>query len=482
MTAVRPRLATAHVVGAMIALAVLLVALSPLYGYHRDELYFRMLPPAWGYTDQPPLMPLLAHIVTALFGDSVVALRVVALVCAVASLPLLALVTREVGGGRLAQAFTVWGMAGATMTLLFGHLLLTASLDLVVWPSALLFAIRALLRGAGAWWLAAGAVVGASTFNKLLVAVLMAGIALGLALCGPWRWFRSGWLYGGVALAMLIAVPNIVYQATHGWPQLAMGAALGQHNAGEVRVMMWPFLVLLPGPILAVFWIVAIVAILRRRSWRPLRLLVVTFAVVVAFVFAAGTQFYYTAGILAVLTAVGAVPVADWARTRGRRIAVGVLLGVNALGCAATSLPLVPATWFGASGLASVNSATADTVGWERYVQQISDVAKTARADAVIASNYGEAGAIDRFAPDLPVYSGHNALWDLGPPGDDATTVVIVGGQYERVRDLFDSCRVEDGLDNGVGVETEEEGEPIAVCSGPIEPWRAMWEEFRHLD
>ncbi|HIZ34379.1 MAG TPA: hypothetical protein H9815_01270, partial [Candidatus Ruania gallistercoris] len=86
---VRERFARAPVLGAMLALAVVLAVLAPHYGYHRDELYFRMLPADWGYTDQPFLTPLLARTAIALLGDSVVALRVVALLCAVASLPVL---------------------------------------------------------------------------------------------------------------------------------------------------------------------------------------------------------------------------------------------------------------------------------------------------------------------------------------------------------------------------------------------------------
>lgn len=479
----RHPLAVGHVISATAALVVVLAVLAPLYGYHRDELYFRMLPPAWGYTDQPPLVPLLAQGLIGLFGDSVVSLRIGALVCAAASIPLLALITREVGGSRLAQAFTAWGMAGATLTLVFGHMLLTSSIDLVVWPAALLFAIRAVLRDDGRWWLAAGAVIGASTFNKLLVAILMVGIALGLAICGPRGWFRSGWLWGGVALAGLLALPNVIYQVANGWPQLAMGAALSENNAEEVRVMMWLFLVLLVGPVLAVFWVLAVIGLFRRPEWRPLRFLAVTLGVVVLFVFAAGTQFYYTAGVLAVLTAMGSVLVADWARTRGRRVTVALLLGINAVGCAVVSLPLLPVQAFGASGLAEINSAAGDQVGWERYVEQVSDAASDVDADVVIASNYGEAGALDRFGSGLPpVVSGHNALWHLDSPPEDASTVVIVGGQGFRAMDWFDSCETVDELGNGVGVDNEEEGMPILVCSGPVEPWSTLWERFRHLD
>ncbi len=483
MVVERARFAAGHVVGAMVVLAIVLGVLAPLYGYHRDELYFRMLPLAWGYTDQPPLTPLLAEIAAAAFGDSVVAVRIVALLCAVGSLPLLTLVTREAGGSRLAQAFTAWGMAGATLTLLFGHVLLTSSVDLLIWPAALLFAMRAVLREDGRWWLASGAVIGLGSFNKLLVVVLMLGIAIGLAVLGPRKWFASGWLWAGVALAALLAAPNIVYQAVSGWPQLAMGTALAENNADEVRVMMWPFLILLVGPVLAVFWVVAVIGLFRRATWKPLRFLAATLVVVIAFVFVAGTQFYYTAGVLGVMTALGSVIVAEWAATRRRRSLVVAGLALNAVGCAITSLPVLPVEWFGASGLANVNSASADQVGWERYVDQIEAVAAASDVDVIIASNYGEAGALDRFGVGLPpVVSGHNALWSLAAPPQEASTALIVGGQAEGSAKWFDSCELAGKLDNGVGVDNEEEGMPLLVCRGPVEPWSELWQRFRHLD
>ncbi|MEH0108946.1 glycosyltransferase family 39 protein [Tersicoccus sp. MR15.9] len=467
---------------AVLVLVVVLAVLAPWYGYHRDELYFRMLPLDWGYTDQPPLTPLLAHAAVHLLGDSVVALRVVPLLCAAGSLFLLALITREVGGDRRAQRFTAWAMAGATLTLLFGHVLLTASLDLVVWPAALLFAFRAVLRMDGRWWVAAGAVIGASTLNKVLVVVLMAGIAAGLAVVGPRRWFACRWMWAGVALAGVLAIPTVVYQIAHGWPQLAMGAALSQHNGAQVRILMWPMLVLLVGPVLAAVWILGLVGLFRRPGWRQLRWFGVTVAVVVAFVFIGGTQYYYTAGVLATLVAIGAVPVTAWARTRGRRWLVAGLLVVNAVGCALTSLPLLPMQVFGATGLAAINTAAGDQVGWETYAAQVSAASAATHADAVIASNYGEAGALNRFGRDLPpVVSGHNALGDDGGPPAGADTVVIVGSQGRRVANLFASCTQIATLDNRVGVKNEEQGQPITACRGPVAPWDRLWDRFRHL-
>ena len=479
----RERFARGPVIGALLTLAVLLAVLAPEYGYHRDELYFRMLPPDWGYLDQPFLTPWLARTAISLFGDSVGALRVVALLCAVASLPVLALITREVGGDRRAQALTAWGMAGATLTLQFGHVLLTASLDLVVWPAVLLLAIRAVLRADGRWWIAAGAVIGVSAANKLLVVILMIAIAVGLATVGPRSHFTSGRLWLGVALAGLLAVPSVVYQAVHGWPQLAMGEALREANSGEVRVMMWPMLVLLVGPVLAAFWVVAIVGLFRRPDWRPLRFLAVASALVVAFVFIGGAQFYYTAGMLGVLVAIGAAVVAPWMHSRARRRAMVALLVVNALGCAVAALPVLPVRAFGTSGLAAVNAAAADQVGWPQYAAQVRRAAALADAEVIITSNYGEAGALDRFGSGgVPVVSGHVQLWHLDRPADDAQTVVIVGGQSEWAPDWFDSCRSVAELGNGLGVDTEEEGEPVLVCTGPTEQWPQLWDRFRHLD
>lgn len=464
----------------MIALAAVLLVTASRYGYHRDELYFRMLPPAWGYVDQPPLTPLLARTASALVDAGPVGLRLVSLVCAVASIPLLVAITREVSGGRLAQIWTAWGLAGATLTLQFGHVLLTASLDLVVWPATVLFVLRAIGREQGRWWLAAGAVAGLSSYNKLLIPVLLAGIALGLAAFGPRHWFRSGWLWGGLAVAAALSLPNLVYQATNGWPQLAMGAALQAENAAEVRVMMWPFLILLVGPFLAVWWVAGVVWLLRDRTARPYRFLVVVLVTVVTFVFLAGAQFYYTAGILAVLTAIGAVPVASWASSRGRRWAVVALTAVNAAGCAVTTLPLAPLPSRVASVLAGVNSTVADQVGWETYVGQIQAAVEASQAQAVITSNYGEAGALEALGDlDVEIHSGHNALWELGGPEDGTDVVVLVGAQ--AMDQHFTSCEPAGELANGVEVENEEEGVAILVCEGPREPWSQLWPQLRHL-
>lgn len=474
----------------MAAVAVALTATSGRYGYHRDELYFRMLHPAWGYIDEPPLTPLLARAFNHVIADEVWAMRVPATLAAVAAVYVLALITRELGGGRAAQALCAWGYGFAALPLVMGHALLTSTIDLPVWPAVVLCVLRAQLRRQPRWWLAAGLVVGLSMYNKLLVAVLLVALGAGLALVGPRRLLWSKWVLGGIVLALVVGSPNLIYQATHHWPQLSMGRALSANNAGSVRIIMWPFLLIILGPPLVPIWIAGIVRLVRAPEWRAVRFVAAAFPVLLVLVFAMGAQFYYTFGLLAVLFAAGCVPTADWMVRRARRQFVVAGVALNAAVSLVLGLPLVPLSVLGSTPIPGINQVAQDSVGWPVYVRQVAAVftslpaADRART-AIVASNYGEAGAIDRYGARyrLPrADSGQNQLWYDARPPAGADSVVFVGGQYDDARRLFGSCAVAARLDNGVGVDNEEQGEPIAVCHHPIGGWATVWPDLRHED
>ena len=148
------------------------------------------------------------------------------------------------------------------------------------------------------------------------------------------------------SLALLVGAPNLLYQATHGWPQLAMGRALSAANGAEVRVLMWPFLALLLGPPLVPVWCAGWVALARRPEWRPVRFLAVSFPVLLVLCAVAGGQVYYPVGLLVVLFAAGCVPVADvLARAAGWwRPVVVAAVALNAVVSAVVALPLLPVT------------------------------------------------------------------------------------------------------------------------------------------
>jgi len=476
----------------MAVLAVVLTATSQGYGFHRDELYFRMLEPAWGYVDQPPLTPLLARLMTGI-ADEPWALRIPATTSVVVAVLVLALITREVGGGRYAQGLCAWATAFAAFPLLFGHVLLSASVDLVAWPLVCLFVLRAVLRADPRWWLAVGAVIGLATYNKLLVGMLIAGLAVGVLAAGPRRVLREPLLWAGALLAVAMAAPNLVYQVQNDWPQLAMGAALGESNGEEVRVLTVPFLLLMLGPPLVPVWVAGVIAPWRRGSpLRDVRFVTIALGVVTAATVAGGAQFYYPLGILAVVFAIGCRPVAEWASSRRRHLrwtVVVAAVAVNAAVSTVIALPVIPLGVLGSTPVPAVNEVVAESVGWPTYVSQIAAVVSAARDSGgdpvVVTSNYGEAGAIARYGPGRgidAVYSGHNHLWSTARPPDDATSAVFVGSMRPAVRDAFDGCRTATELDNGLGVQGEEQGAAVTLCTGLRIAWSDLWPSIAHLD
>lgn len=464
--------------------AVVLTVASVGYGFHRDELYFRMLEPAWGYLDQPPLTPWLARTLTSLVADEAWALRLPATLASAASVVLLGLIARELGGDRRAVALAAWGGAFAGLPLALGHVLLTSTIDLPVTLGVVLTALLA-LRGNPRWWLAAGALAGASTWNRLLMPLLLLGLVLGLAAFGPRAPLRTRWPWLAAVLAALIALPNLAFQWSNDWPQLAMGAALSESNGADVRASLPLIMLVAIGPPLVPVWVAGLVHVWRVPN---ARWLLAVAAVIVGFTVSSGAQPHYPVAILAVLYAAGCVPTSRWIGDRaGRRALVVVAITLNAVVSAVIALPLLPVTVLGRTPLPDLNVVAADQVGWPEHAARVAEVVRAADDPGlvVITSNYGEAGALARYGPALgvpPAHSGHNDLGTRPGPPEGARTVVFVGFQVRQVESEFASCEVVSRLDNGVGVSNEEQGAPVSLCVDPLVPWSTLWPRLAHLD
>ena len=487
----RPPLARGPVLAATVAAVIALSITSARYGYGRDELYFAMLPAQWGYVDQPPLTPLIAQFFSTVVADAVWAVRIPATAIMASSIVVVTEIARELGGGRRAQSLCAWAYGSSLLPLLFGHVLLTATLDLLVWPAVILFTMRAVLRNRGQWWMAVGLVVGLSMYNKLLVAMLLVSLAAAMLAVGPRRVLWSRWVVAGVAVALVVGSPNLIYQMTHDWPQLTMGRALAANNAAEVRVAMWPFLLVIFGPPLVPVWCAGSVALLRRPRWRSVRYVAVAFPILLLLVFLAGSQFYYPFGLMTALFAAGCVVVADWsAGSRARHVVVVAAVVLNAGASALIALPVVPVDEVGSTPIPAMNQLVQDQVGWPTYVRQVADVAAAlppaeSAGTVVVASNYGEAGAIDRFGPAMgitQVFSPHNELYFVARPPATARTAIVVGASIAFLRPLFASCEIAGVLDNRVAVDNEEQGRSISICRAPVGGWQAVWPAMQHYD
>ncbi|MGI5155624.1 glycosyltransferase family 39 protein [Microbispora sp. CA-102843] len=468
------------VVAIAAATVAVLLAVSPWYGYHRDELYFRMLGerPRLGYFDTPPMTPMIARLSTTIFGDTVVALRIVPALCAGALVVLVALAARELGGGRTAQILAAAGTATSVLPLLAGHALLTLTPDLVLWSAVTLCLLRVLLRGNGRYWLWVGALCGIAAYNRDLIVVLLAGVGLGILVAGPREVLRDRRLWAGALLALAIASPNLLYQATHDWPQFQMAQALKIDEGADNRAAFVPLQLVLLGPVQAV---VCVAGWLRLWRNRRVRSLAIAYPVACALVLYSGGRPDYTGAFLLYLFAAGCVTAAGW---RWRRALVAAL-AVNAVVAVVIALPVVPAASLAGTPVAAVNEVARESVGMRDLAAQTARVVNGLpageRAGAVLlAGNYGEAGALRRWVGEfgLPaVFSGHNELWWWGPPPEGTRVVVAVGYPPAYLATAFARCAPAGRLS---GMPGEEQGVPITVCHDPVRPWRELWPSMRH--
>jgi 4-amino-4-deoxy-L-arabinose transferase-like glycosyltransferase len=477
------------VVAIVAAVVVLLVAFASRYGYHRDELYFIAAGHhlAWGYADQGPLTPLIARAMTEIEPDSLTVLRLPSALAAGATVLLTGMLARELGGTSRAQAIAGASAASGVLVLFSGHLLSTSTFDLLAWTAITWLVVRAVRGGDDRLWLAAGVVLGVGLLNKPLPAFLAVGLLAGVAVAGPRKLLRNPhtWLGGAIALALFS--PWVIWQAKHGWPQLDVARSIAEGHSGssEPWWAILPFQFLLISPLLAPVWIAGLVRLLRDRELSDVRFLAWAWVILAVVFMATGGKPYYIAGLMPALLAAGSTTVDQWldrGATGVRRALLAVGLALSAGIAALISLPIVPAK---DAGQAAYD--VRETIGWPAFARTVAGVYRKlpARQGAVIfTSNYGEAGAIDRFGPALGLpqaYSGHNAFGDWGPPPNGSAPVIAIGlGEAETTADFLD-CQQAARIDNGLGIDNDEQGTGVYVCASPRRPWSAEWPSLKHL-
>jgi 4-amino-4-deoxy-L-arabinose transferase-like glycosyltransferase len=482
------------VLAVSVALAAVLAGFASRYGYHRDELYFlacgRHL--AWGYPDQPPFVPLIARLMSGLAPGSLTMLRLPSALAGGALVLLTALLTRELRGGTAAQLLACGVVALAPVVTGSGHLLSTTSFSFPVAALLCWLVLRILRTGEQRLWLAVGVTAGAGLLDTDLIAFLLAAVGAGLLITGPRLPLRSGWLYAGAAIALAMWSPYLAWQAGHGWPELAVARSIAAGRSGTSA----PWWVIVPEQLVLVpffaapVWITGLIRLLRDPELRWCRAFGVAYPVLAVVFMATGGKPYYLAVMFPVLLAAGAQPAVGWLARAHRWLRRWLLFAGLALSAATllTSLPVIPVTEVHDTPLVSLNYDAGETIGWPAFVAEIGQAYRSLpaarRASAVVlASNYGEAGAVDRFGPAdglPPAYSGHEGFWYWGPPPPQAATVVAVGFGADQLGFCGSLTRAAT-LDNHLAVADQEQGQPVWICTRLRRPWQALWPSLRNL-
>lgn len=486
---------------------VLHFATAGAYGIFRDELYYLACADhlAWGYVDHPPLSIAVLAAVRALLGESLFALRLVPTLAGGATVVVTGLLARQMGGGRLAQALAATAALCAPVVLANGTYYSMNALDLVLWPVALLLLLRAGAdAGTGrAAWLWPGVVLGFAALNKLGAAFLGAGLAAGVALTPFRRALRSPWPWVGAAVAAAVVAPHVLWQIGHGWPFLEFAAnARAGKMAEQSPLGFLAALALLGGPGAAPLWGAGLAGLLVGAPLRAARAVGVVALVALGAIIAAGGKPYYAAPLLPALFAAGAVLAERAGARRWVPIAALALTVASGVALLPLAVPLLPperfVTYAEAIGVspprderAAVGALPqhfADRFGWPELASAVAAVyhalppEERARA-AILASNYGEAGAIDHFGPPLGLPRAicpHNSYWLWGFGGATGEVVIAVGYPRDRLEQLFE--RVEErGRSISRWAMPYEADLPIHVCWRLRVPIDEAWAAARRF-
>ncbi|MBV8345872.1 MAG: glycosyltransferase family 39 protein [Candidatus Eremiobacteraeota bacterium] len=493
---------------ALLTLAVHLAG-NPHYGFFRDELYFIIcgFHPAFGYVDQPPIAPLLAA-GSQLFGHSLFLLRTVPAIFAAAGVYVTCLLVIELGGGAFAQILAAVGATFANVLMSFGMKVGPDMVGLWLWPLAALYVLRIVKGGDPRLWLGAGAAIGVSLESKYSVIFFAIALILGLALTPQRRVLGSRWFAAGVALAAAIGLPNFIWQAAHGFPMWEL-LRNGQ-NGKNLVASPWLYLfqqLLVTNLFLSPVWIVGVVWLLCNRTARFLGYAYVALTILMI---AFHAKFYYAGDAYPILIAAGGVAIEATTRRTTRLQAVVVAYAIVAgLFFLPFSLPVLaePAMLHYADfvgGALHVKRSTmqterfrtsalpedwADMHGWPELAATVARIYRALppgeRAQAaIVASNYGEAAAIDFFGQPYglpPALSGHNNYWLWGPRGYGGNVVIDVNGDCGRssAPGLFRTAALAARSDPP-WVISYEHNIPIMLCTGIRTPLAALWPKLKN--
>ena len=473
-------------------LLVLLVATSANYGFHRDELYFIVAGqhPDYGYPDQPLLTPLIAQGLFWLGHGSIVVVRLAGSLASAFTVVVVGWIADLLGASPRGRLIAAVAWAVSAMALVTGHMLSTTTLDVLAAGAVTYCLIRAVVRDQPRWVMIAGAVLGAGLLNKLLVAIVIGIVMVAFLAIGPRRVFLTRYSLWGILFAAIGVAPYVVWQALHGWPQLAVSRAIAQSGAQGGSLGVIPYQFLLVSPVLVAVLIAGIVRTFRTRPVRPIA---VAYLALLVFLIVSSGKAYYAAGLYPALIASGAIAADVWITRGTTRLQGGLVTAALAVALATNAvigLSILPPRLLTATGIETLNSDAGEQVGWPALVGTVDRVYRripaSERAGAVIfTSNYGEAGALDVYGASLGLpsaFSGHNGFSLWGPPRGNGPVILVGVEPSASVRDAFTGCRVVARIDNGIGLDNDEQGEPVQLCTGPAHPWSELWPHLVHFD
>lgn len=480
----------------VLALAVLILhmAVSTRYGYFRDELYYIAASrhPALGYFDFPAGVAMVAWLVGHTFGDTLWALHLPPALAHAGLVLIAGGIAADFGAGTFGIALAALAAAVAPAYLGSASILTMDIFDELCWALAGWAALRALQRDRPRTWLWFGGAAALGLVFKITIPLFGGAVLVGMLLTATGRrHLRTPWPWLGGAIAALGILPYVLWEVAHGWPTLAFYAMYqgARASSGQSPAAFLAAQLLIPSILSAPIWVAGLWFSLVAPAGRRVRALGLAYVLLFVLLAAFRAKIYFLDPLYTLLFGLGAPRVEAWAADRPwRSVTYPILVVLGAAVLAPDLMPLLPPAATVAYAKGPLQQPLADRFGWPQQVAAVAGVYRSLpaadRAHAcILASNYGEAGAIDFFGPayGLPgAISGHNQYDLWGPRGCDFSVVISIGLTATDLAPLFQSvqqaatvhCQYCVPYENGIAVDVDR---------GPRHSPAATWALLRSV-
>jgi len=483
---------------------------SGRYGYFVDELYYLACSHhlAWGYVDQPPLIAVITWMERVTLGDSLPALHFLPAAAAGLRVLLTGWIARELGAKRFGMVLACVCVMVAPIYLGLDSLLTMNVFESLFWMGAALIALKIFNGASQKLWLLFGAVCGVGLLNKHSMMFFGFGLFLGLALTKQRRQFASPWIWLGGLIALLIFLPNLLWEVHRGFPTIELLRNVQQSGrnteVGPVRFMVMQALMIFH-PLTAPVWIAGLVELLRDREGKGWRVLGIAWLVIMTCMLTMHGRMYYPAPAYPMLFAAGGLAFERWfAGMRSGRwlrpayIAVlaitGVLIAPFAYFPMLTVDQYIAYAKFWHFGpppiethrLGPLPQIYADQFGWKEMAQVVADAyhklpPEEQKSCGIFGQNYGQAGAIDFFGAKMglpPAISGHQNYYYWGPRGYTGECLIVMADRPERLHELFDSVEFAGHVEHPLSMPYQHFD--VYVCRKPkFGTLEAVWAKIK---
>jgi hypothetical protein len=474
---------------ALLRFVVLMMGASR-YGYFGDELYFLAAGEhiAWGYVDFPPLIAFVAWLLRHTTGVSLVAVHTVGALVGAGTVVITAMITRELGARTYGIALACTAFMAAGVYWVLNHLFTMNMFEPLLWMSLAYILLRVINTGDQRWWIWFGVVAGIGMLNKYSIAIFGFALIVGLSLTPERKAFTQRWIWIAGAIALLIWLPNAIWQTQRDWPfaQFIHNVHMSGRDVNHSAVGYFGSQIMMLIPTTFPLWFGGLMWLLWNSRYRLFGMAYfVAFAVMVV----DKGKDYYLSPVYPLLFAAGAVPFENWAsRLSAGKVAKAAAILILAVPTALllpVGVPILPIESYvryqsklpfklpvteRAHALAILPHQYAWAFGWDEMVEKVAEAwnslppeerAKT----AIIGENFGEAGAIDLLGEKIGLphaFSGHQNNWYWGPPSFEPDTYIIVGSDVEGERKHFQDVQVFAELNNPYSAVWERG--PVLIC------------------